>query len=306
MPGATSSIRERQNDPDMLSLLCSMTASHARAQRLDNLSTVISVLIAVSALAAALASSAATAITILGGAWALAYSAGLASWGNNELRRAAMIQEMFDVRLFGLPWNAVAVGEEISAHDVSRLRRHYHGDEDTLRDYYEIPDLPRPYDVLACQEQNLGWGARVRRRYAYTILSSVGLWAGAGVLVGGVAGLSVAQLVLRWYIPSLAALLLGLDVYRRQRDVSSERDRVLAIVRERIRSAAGKMRHNHADTELIVLARQVQDVLYQTRLRQVRVPNWFFVRFRATDRIDFQAAMTELTTILGSRTKPTE
>ena len=306
MTDTTSSIRERQNDPDMLSLLCSMSASHARAQRLDSLRTIVSVLLALSGLAAALASVAAAPITLLGGAWALVYSVGLASWGDSELRRAALIQEMFDVRLFRLPWNAVAVGGEPSAHDVSRLRRRYRGDEDTLRDYYEIPDLPHPYDVLACQQQNLGWGARVRRRYAYTVLSAVGVWAGAGLLVGGIAGLSVTQLVLRWYVPSLGALLLGADAYRGQRDVASERDRVLSIVRERITSAAKKMHHGNTNAELIVLARQVQDVLFQTRVRQTRVPSWFFVRFRASDRLDFRAAMAELTTTLGLRATHTE
>jgi hypothetical protein len=306
MPDTTSSIRQRQNDPAMLSLLCAMSASHARAQRLDSLKTLVSVFIAVLGLAAALASSAAAPITIAGGAWALAYSAGLASWGDNELRRAALIQEMFDVRLFRLPWNAVTVGDELSPHDVSRLRRRYHGDEDSLRDYYEIPDLPRPYDVFACQQQNLGWGARVRRRYAYAVLSGVGLWAGVGLLVGGIVGLSVVQLVLRWYVPSLGALLFGLDTYRGQRDVASERERVLSIVRERITLAAKKVRHNHSDAELTLLARQVQDMVFQTRLRQIRVPNWFFVRFRATDRVDFQASITDLMTALGSKATRTE
>jgi hypothetical protein len=31
---------------------------------------------------------------------------------------------------------------------------------------YEVTALPRPLDVLACQIQSLGWGARVRQRYA--------------------------------------------------------------------------------------------------------------------------------------------
>jgi hypothetical protein len=45
---------------------------------------------------------------------------------------------------------------------------------------------------------------------------------------------------------------------------------------------------------MLSLARQVQDVLLQTRLTQARVPNWFFNRFLDTDRADFAAAMDEL------------
>ncbi|MEK8107928.1 S-4TM family putative pore-forming effector [Micromonospora sp. M12] len=100
---------------------------------------------------------------------------------DGQLRRAAVLQEMFDVRLFRLPWNAVAAGDPVGLPEVSRLDRAFRGDEQYLRDYYEVPDLPRPYDVLACQQQNLGWGARVRRRYAYTVLAGVALWATVGL-----------------------------------------------------------------------------------------------------------------------------
>jgi len=46
-----------------------------------------------------------------------------------ETRRAATLQEMFDVGIFGLPWNSMAAGHPIEHHEVSRLARRYRGPE---------------------------------------------------------------------------------------------------------------------------------------------------------------------------------
>jgi hypothetical protein len=297
----TSAIVRRQNDPPMHVLLRAMSASHVRAQRLDATTTVISILVAASGIVGTLVASAAMPITVVGGLWALAYSTGFASWTGSELSRAATIQEMFDARLFSLPWNAVVAGEEVHASEVSRLSKRYRGREDMIVDYYEIPrTLVRPYDVMACQMQNLGWGGRVRRRFAFTILVCLCIWCAAGIVVGGLAGVTVAQLVLSWYVPSLGGLMLGLDMFRKQYATVTERHRVLRLVQTAVASSAQQPILDVIDG-LLVLARQVQDAIYLTRVSTPRVPDWFFLRFRASDRIDFQAAVDELEQVLWRR-----
>ncbi|MFE6714045.1 S-4TM family putative pore-forming effector [Streptomyces sp. NPDC057695] len=42
------------------------------------------------------------------------------------------------------------------------------------------------------------------------------------------------------------------------------------------------------------LSRRGQDTLLLTRLKQARVPKWFFKRFQSSDRTDFVRAMQEL------------
>jgi hypothetical protein len=278
-----------------------MSVSHTRAQRLDLLRTASAVVLAGAGLVAVFQSSVATPVTMLGAAWAVVYSLGLASWNGTELRRAATLQEMFDVRLFGLPWNAVLAGEPLAAPEVSNLARRYRGREDLIRDYYEVPDLPRPYDVLACQQQNLGWGARIRRRYARSVFAAVCGWAGAGLVLGAIARLDVAQLLLRWYLPSLAILLVGLEVYRGQRDTAQEREQALAQLRGRVGLALASPPTAGREDELLAFARQVQDLIFHGRRRQTRVPDWFFLRFRQSDRTDFQAAMAELHQLVAAR-----
>ena len=296
MTDRTDSLLRRQVDPAMMSLLRAMSVCHSRAQRLDALRTTVSVVIAGAGATVAFTGVSATAVTALGALWAVVNALGLASWSRGQLRRAATIQEMFDVDLFRLPWNAVAAGDRVAAHEISRLDRGFRGTERYLRDYYEVPELPAPYDVLACQQQSLGWGARLRRRYAYTVLVAVATWTAVGVGYGVLAGLTVAHLLLAWFVPSLGALLLGVEIYRGQREIAVERDRAMTIVEGHIASA---VRDPAADAgDLLTVARQVQDLLFRSRCTQPRVPNWFFRRFHAADRVDFQSTMAGLGQVL--------
>ncbi|MFG1655395.1 S-4TM family putative pore-forming effector [Micromonospora chersina] len=299
MTRPVESLLTRQNRPEMMALLHAMSVCHRRAQRLDNLRMLLSVTIGVAGAAVAVTGLPSTAVTAVGALWAVVNAVGLGSWSQGQIRRAAVLQEMFDVELYRLPWNEVVAGEPVGAHEVSRLDRSFRGGEEYLRGYYEIPPLPHPYDVLACQHQNLAWGSRLRRRYAYTVLGGVAAWAAAGVLFAVTTGMTVAELLLQWFVPALGALLLGLEIYRGQRDIAADRERALAILQRRIDVAAGGDGHPAGAAELLVLARRIQDLILLGRQRQARVPDWFFRRFHAADRVDFQAAMTSLAERVG-------
>jgi hypothetical protein len=274
--------------------------SHRRAQRLDASQLGVSVFVAALGLVAAFASVTETPIAILGGLWAVAYSSGLAAWGENERRRAALLQEMFDVQAFELPWNEVIAGEPLAPQEVSRLSQQCRSSDELFRDYYLVPVVARPYDVLGCQQQNLGWAARVRRRYARALLAAAGIWSGAGLLVGWLGGLNVSELLLRWYLPSLGALLLAVDTYRAQYDAAAERERVLSLMNAHL-SGAARLATSEAAGPLLAFAREIQDVIFKTRTQHTRVPNLFFRRFRVQDRTDFEAAMTELQRTISSK-----
>jgi SMODS-associating 4TM effector domain len=293
VPDEALPLAERQNQPDLLRLLRAAAVSHGRAQRLDGAQIGVSVFVAALGLVAAFAPVTETPIAILGGLWAVAYSTGLAAWGENELRRAALLQEMFDVRVFELPWNAVTAGEPLDPHEVSRLSQQCRKPDDLFRDYYLVPAVPRPYDVLGCQQQNLGWAARVRRRYANVLLAAALIWSGAGLVVGWLNELNVPELLLRWYVPSLGALLLAVDTHRAQRDAAAERERLLRLMNTRLSSAV-QLGTSEAAGLLLAFAREVQDVIFNARTQHTRAPNVFFRRFRSQDRIDFEAAMTAL------------
>jgi hypothetical protein len=280
-------ISRNQNSPDSVTLMRAITVAHRRAQRAQTSSLIVSGALAALSVLAAAVPSLATAIALLGAAWAVAYSVLVVPWSYRGLRQAATLQEMFDVDLFELPWNHVTAGPRLSAEKVSQLSRGFRGDESELRDYYLVPDLPYPKDMLFCLEQNLAWGPRVRQRYAYTMAYVVGAWCVAGVVVGFVRHLTVADLIMIWFVPSLGLLLLCLDIYRTQTGATREREVALGVLRAR-------QEESHTEEEWVGFARQLQDVIFQSRQRYPRVPHWFFRRFHDSDRTDFQLAMRQL------------
>ncbi|MER5755015.1 S-4TM family putative pore-forming effector [Streptomyces sp. NPDC002088] len=287
-------IVERQNDEEMLTILRAGESSHARAQKLAALHVLVSVVLAAGAVLAVLVPDLQPALTAGGFLWALVYAAAAGAWTENEFRRAALLQELFDTRLYGLPWNEILAGNAPSADETSRLARRYKGPAERLRNYYEIRDLPRPFDVLSCILQNLAWGARIRRRYANTVQAGVVLWIVAGVVVGVATRMTLAELLMNWFVPSLGLLLFGVDIYRAQRDTAAVREHTRQVVLRAMWEHARSGMPAERVPELLTLARQAQDALLRTRLTQARVPNRFFKSFREHDRADFAAAMDEV------------
>jgi hypothetical protein len=123
----------------------------------------------------------------------------------------------------------VVAGTQIRSEDASQLSKMFKGRPIT-DDWDEIPNLPRPFDVLGRQIQNLGWGSRIRRRYANVVLTIV-------------------------------AVLLGIDTFRQQRAIARERDRVCAFAEDETLKAARHVKDAAAQNALLVLSRQVQDTL---------------------------------------------
>ncbi|MFB6956717.1 S-4TM family putative pore-forming effector [Streptomyces sp. NPDC056309] len=287
-------IVERQNDEEMLTILRAGESSHARAQKLTALHVLVSMVLAAGAVLAVLVPGLQTALTAGGFLWAVVYAAAAGAWTENEFRRAALLQELFDTRLYGLPWNEILAGNAPSADETSRLARRYKGPAERLRNYYEIRELPRPFDVLSCILQNLAWGARIRRRYANTVQAGVVLWIVAGVVVGVATRMTLAELLMNWFVPSLGLLLFGVDIYRAQRGTAAVREHTRQVVMQAMREHARSGMPAERVPELLTLARQAQDALLRTRLTQARVPNRFFKRFREYDRADFAAAMDEV------------
>jgi SMODS-associating 4TM effector domain len=126
-------------------------------------------------------------------------------------RQGALLQEMFDITLFGLPWRSTAAGDPLAEPDVNRLARKLK--RGTAKDrritegwYDSTAGVHHPYDVLIAQEQNLSWDARLRRRYSYFVLTAANLWTAIGLVVGlVVADATLLNTLLSFFVPSLAA-----------------------------------------------------------------------------------------------------
>ncbi|MEY9864321.1 hypothetical protein ABH935_009977 [Catenulispora sp. GAS73] len=283
-------IARLQDSAESINLLQAISVTHRHVQFAQTASLLVSLLVAgLSTLAQAV--SAAT-LALAGAVWVVVYSFLIAPWRSRYLRTSATLQDMLDVDLFGLRWNRVMVGDRISDDEVSRLSRRFRRDPARLRGYYLVADVPEPYDVLFCLEQNLAWGSRVRRRFANLLSTVAVLWCGTGLIVALATGETVNHLISTWFVPALGLLFWCLDMFRAQMSVAHDRLRAVGLVRAVTADPASPVLAS-ADS-FAVFARQIQDVLFQTRLQQPRVPQWFFRRFHDSDAADFRYKMKTL------------
>lgn len=80
-------------------------------------------------------------------------------------------------------------GDPVPEPDVAqlagKLQRGCAKEQRILAGWYDPTDgVQYPYDVLVAQEQNLGWDARLRRRYAALILAAALVWSALGLIAG--------------------------------------------------------------------------------------------------------------------------
>jgi SMODS-associating 4TM effector domain len=286
MEGGMADLRARQNSERILDLHRAVAVSHRRVQGIHAAALSLSLAVAALGVLAQLQPSTVPAVSLIGAVWTAIYAIALAPAASRYQRTSATLQEMLDTELFGVPWNRIGVGERIPEDQVSDLRSRYRNDDSRLRDYYLVAAVPAPYDVLFCLEQNLAWGSRVRLRYAQALLSLALLWVAAGLVVGFAAGLRLPALVSGWFVPSLGLMLLCLDVYRAQLSNTRERGRAREIVVAAAAESATAPLTPGAEWD--ILARQVQDLLFNLRRQQARTPVWFFRRYHDRDKRAFE------------------
>jgi SMODS-associating 4TM effector domain len=288
--GSSLRLANEQNSEPVLRRQRAVAVAHNMVSRIQTVSLVVSAVVAgLSALARSdVAWSAPIALT--GAFWAALYAIALAPLAGYYQRLSAALQETLEVNLFRLPWNEVAAGEPVPEDEIGRLARRYRGSDERLWDYFLVADVPEPYDVLFCFEQNLAWGARLRRRYAIGVGLVTAAWCVAGVVVGVVADLTVAELLGIWFVPALGLVFVSLDIVRTQLSASRERARVLRL----LHAHEGPDRQLEPDADWITFARRIQDAIFQVRRQQPRLPVWFFRRSHDSDKRDFEIRMRGL------------
>jgi SMODS-associating 4TM effector domain len=234
-----------------------------------------------------------TAVSITGAAWFVVSAFFLRRAATSITRQGALLQEMFDTQLFYLPWRSTVAGDEVPEPDVARLARRLRPgcrkDQRIVAGWYDPTDrVHYPYDVLIAQEQNLGWDARLRHRYAALVLATAVIWSGLGLIAGMlIAGATIVSTLLSFFIPSLAIYQIALEIWTGQQRVAGERQRLNHAVTTELRNARPGTISNSDWRRLRELARDIQDGILRTRLDVSRVPEWFYRRYRNRDELDF-------------------
>ncbi|KOX19792.1 transposase [Saccharothrix sp. NRRL B-16348] len=290
---APRAIHERQLDDDMLRLQRAASASHQRGQLLEAVRVAAAAVLAAAGVLVTLLGYGRPVVSIVGFFWFILSAFLLKRMSGTTARQGALLQEMFDTKLFHLPWRSTVAGDPIPEPDVYRLARKLRlgGAKDqriTAGWYDSTADVHHPYDVLIAQEQNLAWDARLRRRYSYLVAGAAVLWTAIGLAAGlAIANATLPDTLLSFFVPSLAAYQIAYEVWSGQQRVADERERLAKVVNGELRNGRpGPV----TDTEwhrLRDVARDVQDGVLRTRLDPTRVPEWFYRRFRDGDERDF-------------------
>ncbi|MFE9806741.1 S-4TM family putative pore-forming effector [Streptomyces sp. NPDC005548] len=286
-------IHERQLDDDMLLLQRAASASHQRGQLLEAVRVTAAVALAAAGVLITLIGHGRTVVSIVGFFWFVVSAFLLKGLAGNTARQGALLQEMFDVTLFHLPWRSTVAGDPVPEPDVRRLARKLPrgGAKDkriTAGWYDPTNDVHYPYDVFIAQEQNLAWDARLRRRYSYLIATIAMLWTAVGLVAGlVVADATLGDTLLSFFVPSLAAYQIAYEIWSGQRKVAEERDRLTKVVNAELHNGHPGPVLDDEWHRLRNVARDVQDGVLRTRLDTTRVPEWFYDRFRNDDERDF-------------------
>jgi hypothetical protein len=206
------------------------------------------------------------------------------------IRRAAAIQEQFDVALFKLPWNGVLVGNMLSPELIISADNSLTGDRENLKGWYaDTSNVAYPLDVLLCQRASLVWDWRLRRHYAWGIAILTTLLFGLGVILAVATNLALLDYLLVFLIPSLAALLKGIEVVRAHFRIAGEKERI-----ERAISVLWEAGLQDATSVSREECRHIQDCIYVLRRKSPLVPDQWYAWLRDTYRVDMKSAVAEL------------
>lgn len=286
-------IHERQLDDDMLRLQRAAAASHQRGQLIEAVRVSAATVLAVAGVVVTLSGHGRAAVSVIGFFWFLMSAFVLKRVAGTTARQGALLQEMFDIRLFRLPWRSTVAGDPVPEPDVNRLARMLK--RGTAKDrritdgwYDSTAGVHHPYDVLIAQEQNLSWDARLRRRYGYFVVTAATIWTAIGLVFGlTLADATLLNTLLSFFVPSLAAYQIAFEIITGQLKVADERERLAQIVSIELRKGRPGSVQSREWQRLRDVARDIQDGILRTRMDTTRVPEWFYKRFRNNDEYDF-------------------
>lgn len=291
-------VEERQNAPDMLRLQRAASRAHVGAQRWSRWRFYIAVALAVAGLATktinVLPDAASDAVVVVALLWTVLHLVWVTPNLDAATRKAALVQERFDTNLFGLRWNGLLAGEPLREDEVQALERGFAQLRQPLRvkrekmipDWYDVQTdgIPWPYCALLCQRQNLAWDARLRRNWAGLLAGSIFAWVVVCTAVASFTDLSMLDTLLRLIAPSVPAIQIAWAAALDHRRVADQRERATRVVEDELRTATDGPQATSA-----AILRQVQDVIWLTRTRAARVPQWFYTRSRAQYTDDFRS-----------------
>lgn len=272
-PGSRADISARQDQPEHLQRLLAYSHHYIVGQRWRCLRTTGTIaLVAIAPWIAWRAPSITDVLAAVAAGWLVAGRTAISWLETHAVEQAVAIQELYDTRLFHLPWNESLAGAPPPPEDIVAAARHIK----TTRRYLEwysidLRGVPWPADVLLCQRQSMAWSRRDHRAYS-TFLGIVTL----GVVFGGLTvaialHMSIGEYLIKVFLPSSPALLDTSELavaHWRHADARHRAER-------RVEELWHIYRTRPADVP-VDECRRVQDAAFVLRRSAPRVPGLFY------------------------------
>lgn len=289
--GESARIKERQDQPEHLQRLLAYSHDYQAAhwsRRARALGTIV--LAAVGPIVALLFPATSDLVAAISAGW-LVLGRTLLTWlEQRSTLEAARVQELYDTKLFLLPWNGALVGRRPAPEDVAAAARHIR-DDSRYRGWYSIDlgDTPWPTDVLLCQRQSMVWSRRDHRDYGTAVVIAGVAWFVIGVVIALVRDLSLADYLIRIFLPCAPAFLDSVDLSRLHWRHASARQQVEHRIDDLWHASATDPR-----AVTIMDCREIQDSAYLLRRDGPRVPSLFYMLRRATSDASTRAGAAAL------------
>jgi len=272
--GCSARIKQRQDEPQHLRRLLAYSHLYRVAQRWHRIRAFGTfVLATVAPIVALLVPPSSDIIAAIAAAWLVAGRTVLSWLEEHSILRAVRVQELYDTRLFKLPWNTALAGREPAPEDVAAAAAH-------IRDWYciDLGDVPWPGDVLLCQRMSMIWSRRDHRAYGTTVLITGIAWFLLGLGVALARDLSLASYLIKIFLPSSPALLDCAELARAHWRHATRREQA----EHEIRDLWNAHQTDPAGIDPAA-CREIQDTAYLLRRDGPRVPEYFYrLRQRGT------------------------
>ena len=261
------SITERQNDSAHLSRLLAYSHEYRVARWWRTVRMAGTLLLALaSPFVVILWSSESDLLAAIAAAWLVVGRTALTRFEDHRIDQAARVQELYDTRLFNLPWNRAVAGREPAPDDVAAAAHRIKNDA-PYRDWYtvDVSGCSDPEAVLLCQRQSAVWARRDHIGYSRVLYVTAAMWALFGVVFALSRNMTLAEYLVKLFLPSAPAYLYSIELARSHVQHSK--------AREQIENDLGDL-WDRRETQVLTLddCREVQDAAFTLRRTGPRAP----------------------------------
>lgn len=207
----------------------------------------------------------------------------------------ARTQELFDTELLRLPWNKLRAESKPDSEDVVQATAKFTNRQglERLRDWYPpvAGQLPLPLARLICQRANTWWDAKLRKKYANTLMFMLVVSVVLVFALSLFSGQTVEEMVLSVYVPIAPAILWSVREIRRQHEAAESLDKL----RTYVEGIWGDVLSRELDpATLITDSRQIQDSIFDGRYRNPLIFDWINRLVRSTQQTSMNVKAQEL------------